>query len=114
LILIQGILVELYGASFGLTYWLLFSLSPTTEGSFMATTGILVFTLAWLAYHAPGNHRADGAMIWILVFLCTLTGTIVGFWLGALLAFVGAAHIWSWNPASVGGPAAIRRAVRPG
>jgi hypothetical protein len=114
LIAIQGVLIGLYGSYFLPLYWLLFALPPWEEGLFMLYVGILVFIAGWLAYHAPGHTQADAAVIWILVFLCGLTGTIVGFWVGSILAFVGAAHIWAWKSNQVGGPGAIRRALGSG
>ena len=111
LILIEGVAVGLFGSS--LPSWLysvLFSLSPGAEGTLMVCAGAAIMGLAFLAYHAPNDHRLDGAAIWIIRFVVGLTALIsAGFYVGSFLVGIGASHIFWWRPNQVGGAEGIRR-----
>jgi hypothetical protein len=111
LVLLQGVLVGLYGSGLGWWATALFSFPPADEGWLMVLTGAGIAGFGWLAFHAPGNHRVDGAMIWLLLLGCGLTSWVLGFYVGSIVAAIGAAHIFWWTPTQVGGAEGIRRAI---
>jgi len=119
LVVSEGIFVGVYGPRHSLLSSYIFTLPPTEEAWFMIVLGTIIAAMGWLAYHTPDHHRGDAAGIWLLAFLVGLslssspiTSWVVSYFVpGLLLAYAGAAHIWSWKPRKVGGADAIRHAL---
>ena len=79
-----------------------------TSGTILAFVGLLMFGMAFLIRHEPHHHRANGYLVYILVFVSYLIG-LGGFYIGGLLATAGASLAVAWKPKPVKGPTSIVR-----
>ena len=118
-IILEGLGIVVIGSAHQLLLSLAFGLSPVSEALTMLAVGSMVLAIGVVSYHAPSEHRIDGAMIWLAIFGLGLTETVAGYIPvigvllipGAYFAMYGAHQIWSWKPHAVGGPEAIQRAA---
>ncbi len=109
LILVQGLVAWGFSSEAGIVYSLAYPGDPVTQGEILVATGFLLTIIAVLAFYAPGGHKIDGALIWVVMLVANVPFALgAGFLVGSLLAFYGGTHLYVWAPPPIGGLAAIR------